>query len=48
MKKLEATYEALRKLREWAAQGKLNTAHIKHLQSVLEQRLQNTTCLKSA
>jgi len=44
----EATCEALRKLRQWASQGKLNDVRITHLQTVLERRLKNNHTRQSA
>jgi len=48
MKQLEAIHEALRKLRAWSDQGKLNAVYVKHLQTVLKQRLENIDYRRSA
>ena len=48
MNHYEASCEALRKLRQWASQGKLNDVRITPLQTVIERRLKNTNARQSA
>ncbi|MBT4136818.1 MAG: hypothetical protein HOE48_02835 [Candidatus Latescibacteria bacterium] len=39
MKQIDATREALRKLRDWKQTGQINNERFKRLQTVLESRM---------